>query len=170
MVLQFGKMTPENSLALLGTMQPTSKFGELFQYSNLMAAAAGYTGAHVLYPANGSWRGVRPCDAVVRFRSAGDERDNVRFCSRTRRQSCIAARAGCGWETRESDDGGQLRSHTRPPGSAAWSSVRDMLKYVSMELAEGKLPDGKVYISKEPLLGGAPLKFQSAKTRATAWA
>jgi len=27
-----------------------------------------------------------------------------------------------------------------------------MLKYVSMELAEGRLPDGKTYISKEPLL------------------
>jgi hypothetical protein len=27
-----------------------------------------------------------------------------------------------------------------------------MLKYVSMELAEGKLPDGKTYVSKEPLL------------------
>ena len=27
-----------------------------------------------------------------------------------------------------------------------------MLKYVSMELAEGKLPDGATYISKEPLL------------------
>jgi hypothetical protein len=27
-----------------------------------------------------------------------------------------------------------------------------MLKYVSMELAEGKLPDGKTYISREPLL------------------
>ena len=38
------------SLALLATMQPTSKFGELFQYSNLMAAAAGYTAGHVLYP------------------------------------------------------------------------------------------------------------------------
>ena len=38
------------------------------------------------------------------------------------------------------------------PAGAAWSSVRDMLKYVSMELAEGKLPDGKTYISKEPLL------------------
>jgi len=47
---EYGKMTPENSLTLLGTMRPTSKFGELFQYSNLMAAAAGYTGAHVLYP------------------------------------------------------------------------------------------------------------------------
>ena len=49
-LLEYGKMTPESSLELLGTMQPTSKFGELFQYSNLMAAAAGYTAAHVLYP------------------------------------------------------------------------------------------------------------------------
>jgi hypothetical protein len=33
--------TPMSVLAELGTMQPTSKFGQLFQYSNLMAAAAG---------------------------------------------------------------------------------------------------------------------------------
>ncbi len=38
------------------------------------------------------------------------------------------------------------------PAGGAWSSVNDMLKYVSMELAEGKLPDGTAYISKEPLL------------------
>jgi len=38
------------------------------------------------------------------------------------------------------------------PAGGAWSSVRDMLKYVSMELAEGKLPNGTSYISKEPLL------------------
>ena len=49
-LFEYGKMTPDNSLALLGTMQPTSKFGELFQYSNLMAAAAGYTAGHVLFP------------------------------------------------------------------------------------------------------------------------
>jgi CubicO group peptidase (beta-lactamase class C family) len=47
-LFEFGKITPENSLTLLGTMQANSKFGELFQYSNLMAAAAGYTAAHVL--------------------------------------------------------------------------------------------------------------------------
>src|ERR1700734_698320 len=38
-IFDYGKMTPESTMALLGTMQPTSKFGELFQYSNLMAAA-----------------------------------------------------------------------------------------------------------------------------------
>jgi CubicO group peptidase (beta-lactamase class C family) len=38
------------------------------------------------------------------------------------------------------------------PAGAAWSSVRDMLKYVQMELDEGMLPDGKRYIPKEVLL------------------
>src|SRR5204863_251310 len=37
-------------LATFGTMQPTSKFGEMFQYSNPMAAAAGFIAGHVLYP------------------------------------------------------------------------------------------------------------------------
>ena len=38
------------------------------------------------------------------------------------------------------------------PAGGAWGSVNDVLKYVQMELAEGKLPDGKQYISKEALL------------------
>jgi CubicO group peptidase (beta-lactamase class C family) len=37
-------------LKLLGTMQPTSRFGEVFQYSNLMAAAAGYVAASIVFP------------------------------------------------------------------------------------------------------------------------
>ena len=38
------KQTPGTVMTTLGTMQPTSGFGELFQYSNPMAAAAGYIG------------------------------------------------------------------------------------------------------------------------------
>ena len=49
-LLNSAQATPESSLALLGTMQPTSRFGEVFQYSNLMAAAAGYVAASVLHP------------------------------------------------------------------------------------------------------------------------
>jgi CubicO group peptidase (beta-lactamase class C family) len=37
------------------------------------------------------------------------------------------------------------------PAGGAWSSVRDVAKYVQMELAEGTLPDGKRYIGKAPL-------------------
>ena len=49
-LFEYKNVTPEGALATLGTMQPTSKFGELFQYSNPMAGAAGFTGGHVLYP------------------------------------------------------------------------------------------------------------------------
>src|SRR5262249_58091362 len=45
-IFEWKGSTPESVLKTLGTMMPTSKFGELFQYSNLMAAAAGYTGGH----------------------------------------------------------------------------------------------------------------------------
>src|SRR6185503_5283500 len=34
----------------------------------------------------------------------------------------------------------------------AWSSVNDVMKYVVMELGEGKLPDGTTYVSKDALL------------------
>src|SRR6266487_4128597 len=49
-IFEFKNATPETSLALLGAMQPTSRFGEVFQYSNLMASAAGYVGAHLYDP------------------------------------------------------------------------------------------------------------------------
>src|SRR4029077_1422626 len=34
-IFEFKNAPPETSLALLGAMQPTSRFGEVFQYSNL---------------------------------------------------------------------------------------------------------------------------------------
>jgi CubicO group peptidase (beta-lactamase class C family) len=49
-LFQFEENTPERAIATLGTMQPTSKFGEMFQYSNPMAGAAGFTAGHVLFP------------------------------------------------------------------------------------------------------------------------
>src|SRR5690349_4621573 len=49
-LLQFDGVTPSSALSTLGTMQPTSGFGELFQYSNPLAAAGGYVGGHVAFP------------------------------------------------------------------------------------------------------------------------
>jgi hypothetical protein len=42
--------------------------------------------------------------------------------------------------------------NSQNPAGGAWSSVHDMLKYVSMELREGNLADGSTYISRDPLL------------------
>ena len=151
-IFDYGKMTPESTIALLGTMQPTSKFGELFQYSNLMAAAAGYTGAHVIH--SDMELGAAYDNAMQSnvFDPLGMKETTFNM-----KRSLSSNHAG---SHSPDADGKPAKAMTaindavipaRPAGGA-WSSINDMLKYVSMELAEGKLPDGTTYISKEPLL------------------
>lgn len=151
-IFEYGKMTPESSMTLLGTMQPTSKFGELFQYSNLMAAAAGYTAAHMLFPQMELGAAYDRAMQSYVFDPLGMKETTFDFAR---------ALAGNHATSHSVDiDGKPAKAlmsvnyaviPVRPAGGA-WSSVRDMLKYVSMEMAEGKLPDGKTFISKEPLL------------------
>ena len=151
-IFDYGKMTPKSTMALLGTMQPTSKFGELFQYSNLMAAAAGYTGAHVIHP---------DMELGTAYDSAMQSYvfDPLGMKATTFNMKLASSSNHAGSHSPDTD-GKTSRAMTaindavipaRPAGGA-WSSVNDMLKYVSMELAEGKLPDATTYISKEPLL------------------
>jgi len=151
-IFDYGKMTPESTMALLGTMQPTSKFGELFQYSNLMAAAAGYTGAHVIHP--DMELGLAYDSAIQSYVF-----DPLGMKETTLNMKGALSSNHAGSHSPDAD-GKTARAMTaindaiipaRPAGGA-WSSVNDMLKYISMELAEGKLPDGTTYISKEPLL------------------
>ena len=151
-IFEYGNITPGSSLSLLGSMQPTSTFGELFQYSNLMAAAAGYTGAYVLYP---------QMDLGAAYDRAMQSYvfDPLQMNATT--FDFKRALSGNHASAHSPDvDGKPAKALTaindaviplRPAGGA-WSSVHDMLKYVSMELAEGRLPDGKTYISKAPLL------------------
>jgi hypothetical protein len=40
---------PAETFVHLAATQPTSGFGEVFQYNNLMASAAGFLAAHILY-------------------------------------------------------------------------------------------------------------------------
>jgi CubicO group peptidase (beta-lactamase class C family) len=151
-LFEYKNVTPEGALATLGTMQPTSKFGELFQYSNPMAGAAGFTGGHVLYP-------------DLELGAAYDKAMQTRVFDPLGMKSTTfdyaKAQAGDHAAPHAPDIDGnpalavmELNSSIIPlrPAGAAWSNVDDMLRYVSMELANGKLPDGKTYIPKEPLL------------------
>jgi CubicO group peptidase (beta-lactamase class C family) len=151
-LLEYGKLTPENTLNLLATMQPTSEFGELFQYSNLMAAAAGYMGAHVLYPGMALGAAYDRAMQSYVFDPLGMTSTTFDFS-----KALAGNHAGAHAPDVDGEPSKALMEvnysiiPARPAG-AAWSSVRDMLRYVSMELAEGRLPDGSVYISKAPLL------------------
>ena len=151
-LLEFQGVTPEKAMAVLGTMQPTSKFGELFQYSNPLAAAAGFLGGHVAYPASELGAGYDQAMQTLVF-------DPLRMTSTT--LDFAKAQQGDAATAHAPDiDGKPALAEARTnlsilpvrPAGGAWSSVNDVMKYVAMELAEGKLPDGTTYISKEALL------------------
>jgi CubicO group peptidase (beta-lactamase class C family) len=152
-ILEFGKYTPESSMNLLGTMQPTSGFGELFQYSNVMASAGGFVAGHVLHPEHdlgSAYDKAMQSEVFDPLRMSATTFDYNRamgVANHARPHSVdIAGRPAIALM-----DVNFAAIPVRPAG-AGWSSVNDMLKYVAMELAVGKFPDGERYIGAAALL------------------
>ncbi len=151
-LLEFKDMTPESAMTLLGTMQPTSPFGELFQYSNPMAAAAGYIGGHVAFP--GPELGAA-YDAVMQAQVFGPlgMKDTTDDFDLAQHGNFAAAHAPTiDGKMALAEGSANLSIVPVRPAGGAWSTVNDMLKYVAMELAEGKLPNGQRYVSRTALL------------------
>jgi CubicO group peptidase (beta-lactamase class C family) len=146
------RSTPESMMRLLFAAQPTSEFGDTYQYSNLLAAAAGYLGGHILYPG---------LELGAAYDAAMQELvlDPLGMTATT--SDFARALAGNYATGHDHDVDGTVRTtsqsrnlttmSTRPAGSR-WSNVRDMLRYVQMELDKGLLPNGKRYIREDVLL------------------
>jgi len=151
-LFQFQGVTPEGAMATLATMQPTTKFGEMFQYSNPMAGAAGFTAGHVLYP---------DLELGAAYDKAMQTQVFDPLGMKTTTFDYAKALAGDHADPFAPDVDGNTKPAVMAlnyaviplrPAGAAWSNVHDMLRYVQMELDDGKLPDGKTYIPREPLL------------------
>lgn len=139
-------------LGWLSTMQPTSAFGDLFQYSNLLAGAAGYLGGHLAHPDMELGAAYDAAMQALVFDPLGMTGTTFDYAK---------AMAGNVASPHAYDvDGKQAvaamgindASLTSRPDGGAFSTVRDMLRYVRMELANGALPDGTRYIAEGPLL------------------
>jgi CubicO group peptidase (beta-lactamase class C family) len=146
------KQTPATVMATLGTMQPTSGFGELFQYSNPMAAAAGYIGGQIANPGTELGAGYDRAMQSLVFDPLGMRGTTFDY-----------ARAQAGNFARphglDVDHHVQVMSmglndtiRSSRPAGAAWSTVNDLLKYVQMEIDRGVLPDGRRYIGEAALM------------------
>ena len=151
-LFEYGKLTPVTAMQMLGTMQPTSKFGELFQYSNLMAAAAGYTGGHVLYPNMEVGAAYDKAMQTQVFNPLGMNDTTFNFAKALKGDHASPAAPDIDGKMAKALMEINYAVIPARPAGAAWSSVDDMMKYVSMELANGKLPDGATYIAEDPLL------------------
>src|ERR1700676_3853038 len=151
-LFEFKNATPETELALLGTMQPTSKFGEVFQYSNMMAAAAGYIGAHLVYP---------NLELGAAYDKAMQEKIFDPLGMKSTTFDYARSLAGDHATPHGDDIDGKptvasmaINYSIVParPAGAVWTSSADLIRYVQDELVAGKLPDGKRLVSAENLL------------------
>jgi CubicO group peptidase (beta-lactamase class C family) len=152
-VLEYRRETPEDKIKGLAKVEPTSKFGEMFQYSNHLAAAAGYIGGHVAYPELELGRAYDKAMQTRVFGPLGMSSSTLEFSQATRRPNHASAHApGRDGNPSLVVSGVNEGVVVMRPAGGVWSNVTDMLKYVAMELANGKLPDGKPYIAQETLL------------------
>lgn len=144
-LFEYKKFNAASTFTLLSGMQPTSKLGEVFQYSNLMASAAGYIGAHIYEPSGEFGAAYDRAMEKHIFEPLGMK--NTTF-------DMAKAQRG-NFASPHSDD---VDGHTmlvkmdqnysvvpfRPAGGV-WTSAHDMTRYALLELARGKLPDGRQF-------------------------
>lgn len=151
-LFEFDNATAESTLETLGTMKPTSEFGEMFQYSNPMAAAAGYTGGHVAYPDLELGAAYDEAMRTLVFAPLGMTSTTFDYAQALSGNHASPHAPDIDGEPAVAAMDVNYSVIPVRPAGAAWSSVDDMLKYVAMELADGTLPDGSRFIQKETLL------------------
>lgn len=150
-IFEFAKATPEQRLAQLATMKPTTGFGETFQYSNPLVSAGGYAAAYSVDPQ----RPIGPAyDALMTERVfAPLGMTSTTFDLASKPNVPHASPHGSGLDLKVvpvplTIEGAVLS--VRPAGGA-WSNVRDLSRYILVELERGKL-DGKEVVSEKNLL------------------
>jgi CubicO group peptidase (beta-lactamase class C family) len=151
-LMEFQDSSAESALRTLAGMQPTSAFGALYQYSNPLAAAGGFVGGHVAYPRSELGTGYDRAMQSRVFEPLGMHATTFDFARALRANH--AEPHAIGSDGRIAAVRMAINHSIVPvrPAGGAWSNVEDMLRYVRMELANGRLPDGSRYISEAALL------------------
>ncbi|HLT91268.1 MAG TPA: serine hydrolase [Woeseiaceae bacterium] len=150
-LMEFQDATPATTLAMLRGMQPTSGFGEMFQYSNLLAAAGGFVGGQVRFPGTELGEAYDRAMQALVFDPLGMNATTFDFqVALAGNHASAHALDVDGNPTRSIFDVNYAIVPVRPAGGA-WSNVNDLLKYVAMELAGGRLPGGSRYVAADVL-------------------
>lgn len=147
-LFNFAGATPASSMASLATMQPTSRFGEVFQYSNPMAAAAGFIGGALTAP--GQELGAAYDQAMRQriFDPLGMTRTTFDF-ARVLADANHASPHDEGLDDKPTLARLDMDYSIVPvrPAGGMWTSARELARYLALELAQGALPDGRRLVS-----------------------
>ncbi|HVK70744.1 MAG TPA: serine hydrolase [Polyangium sp.] len=149
---EYANVSPEKMLDRVKLLKPTTGFGETFQYSNTMIAAAGYVAAHAAEPKKPLAEAYEKTMKAKVFGPLGMKNTtfDAKVVARGDHASPHNRNAKAEMELAPSDTAAWITPLN--PGGGAWSTVRDLSKVLLMELAKGKTSDGKQVISEPNLL------------------
>jgi CubicO group peptidase (beta-lactamase class C family) len=150
-LLEYDKVTPIQVIRALSEIEPTTKFGETFQYSNQLAAAAGYVAANVAFPGQELGTAYDRAMAARVFGPLEMRSTTFDYARALRGNRAL----GHGRDADGHTAGVRMAMNDsviplRPAGGA-WSSARDLIRYVQLELERGVLPSGKRLVSEANL-------------------
>ncbi len=136
----------------LAATEPTSGFGEVFQYNNLMASAAGYISGHLVYPKLEIGAAYDKAMQTEIFDPLG--MTETTFSMKKALASDHAMPHDFDLDGKPALGDNAFNDSVLPyrPAGGAWSSSHDMIKYVQDEITQGVLPDGKRLVSAKNLL------------------
>jgi CubicO group peptidase (beta-lactamase class C family) len=150
-IFEWDGSTPEKRIELLRAMKPTTGFGETFQYSNLMVATGGYVAAMAATKGKDLRRGyvdtmtaevLRPLGMTATALDLDEARK--REHARPHGRTLMFDPQPIATETERGVD-------SVMPAGGAWSNVRDLSRWLLLELNDGTL-DGKQIVTGRNLL------------------
>jgi CubicO group peptidase (beta-lactamase class C family) len=151
-IFEFAGATASSTFDLLSKVKPTSKFGEVFQYSNLMASAAGYIGGHLYRPKLELGAAYDRAMQDLVFTPLAMRSSTFDFDRALKGNHASAHGEDADGKMKVADMGFNRCIIPHRPAGGVWTSPHDFARYVQLELSRGKLPNGKRLVSEENLV------------------
>ncbi len=151
-LFEFDKATPLTEMKYLAGVQPTTKFGETFQYSNLLAAAAGFTAAHVLSPDIELGQAYDAAMQARIFSPLGMKSTTFDYKQALKGNHASPHSWNIDGKTAVAPMDLNYSIYPLRPAGGGWSSANDLIKYVQLELANGVTSSGQRIVSQANLL------------------
>jgi CubicO group peptidase (beta-lactamase class C family) len=151
MIFEYGNVTPEARLESMKTMVPTTKFGETFQYSNLLVAAGGYAAGRALVPKGTLGAAFDRAMKKHVFDPLGMKDTTYDFKRAAKADHATPHARDLAGTVTPIPLGDETWVQNVRPAGGQWSSAHDMARVLLLELGKGEL-DGKRVVSEASLL------------------
>jgi CubicO group peptidase (beta-lactamase class C family) len=149
LIFKFKGISPEQRIAEMRTMSPTTDFGETFQYSNYLVAAGGYAAARSRQPEGSLQFAYEEAMREWVFEPLGMTMTGL---PEEMGKGMAAPHAiGFGGNCSLFNPGMERFVNAVAPAGALWSTVLDMAQYLLLELNRGKGPNGDQLLPEEDL-------------------